>query len=663
MSFPLYYSTASSKLIQSGPFYKVIRDGTGNITGTERVYQYEDAAGNGFSPFDADHKNTKYVTDLVNPGSNVTVWGDATMGGDTSIDLTNVIAICSTDSAFAALKSNGSVVTWGNSLMGGDSSSVSAQLQNDVVAIYSNQGAFAALKGDSTVVIWGEPSYGGQYFDQELNPLTGIVDIYSTETSFLAVKEGGAAIIWGMIGGSVPTLTNIKAVYSNAVGYTIITDTDLITFGGGGYDYNTPTNDSTLDNTVVAVYSTGHAFAALKKSGDVVTWGNTFTGGDSLIVSSDLTDVKEIYSTNAAFAALKNSGDVVVWGDVAYGGQFQNSSYTLVGQDIAVIYSNAYSFAAVSYSGSVVTWGDNSRGGNSSSVSSSLTSGVNEIYATNDAFAALKSDGSVVTWGAAPNGGDSTNTVVSANISGGVTNIYSNDFVFVATKDDNSMVVWGSYPYGADLGMLNGGTSTEEGAHLYTFTDQVVAVYSTRGAFAALTISTSGGNVPCFMKGTPVLTTKGYTNVEKLTDSDMLVLSDSRIVPIKNIYKTVVKKTTELNAPICIKKNAYGKNTPSKDTWVSPIHAFSLKPGVWKIPIREINVNKRVYQNYLNSKVVYYHIETDNYLEDNVIVNGLCMETFGIPLRNKGYKVQFVYNKEKDGYIRNVVVNKRTYSK
>ena len=38
-------------------------------------------------------------------------------------------------------------------------------------------------------------------------------------------------------------------------------------------------------------------------------------------------------------------------------------------------------------------------GGNSSSVASSLNSGVKEIFHTDGAFAALKSDGSVVTWG------------------------------------------------------------------------------------------------------------------------------------------------------------------------------------------------------------------------------------------------------------------------
>ena len=39
-------------------------------------------------------------------------------------------------------------------------------------------------------------------------------------------------------------------------------------------------------------------------------------------------------------------------------------------------------------------------GGDSSSVSSSLTSGVTQIFSTAYAFAALKNNGSVITWGA-----------------------------------------------------------------------------------------------------------------------------------------------------------------------------------------------------------------------------------------------------------------------
>ncbi|MFM6257368.1 MAG: hypothetical protein ACKPFD_06955, partial [Dolichospermum sp.] len=93
---------------------------------------------------------------------------------------------------------------------------------------------------------------------------------------------------------------------------------------------------------------------------------------------------------------------------------------------------NNYAFAALKSDGSVVTWGDSSHGGNSSSVSSSLTSGVTQIFSTINAFAALKSDGSVVTWGDSTSGGNSSS--VSSSLTSGVTQIFSTGYAFAALK-------------------------------------------------------------------------------------------------------------------------------------------------------------------------------------------------------------------------------------
>ena len=53
------------------------------------------------------------------------------------------------------------MVTWGYPHFGGDSSEVSSQLQSGVTKIFSTDTAFAALKEDGSVVTWGNPEYGG----------------------------------------------------------------------------------------------------------------------------------------------------------------------------------------------------------------------------------------------------------------------------------------------------------------------------------------------------------------------------------------------------------------------------------------------------------------------------------------------------------------------
>ena len=88
--------------------------------------------------------------------------------------------------------------------------------------------------------------------------------------------------------------------------------------------------------------------------------------------------------------------------------------------------------------GKVITWGGNDTGGNSSSVASSIDSGVIEIFSTDGAFAALKSDGSVVTWGNSVVGGNST--MVAFSLSSGVIEIFSNKGAFAALKSDGSVV-------------------------------------------------------------------------------------------------------------------------------------------------------------------------------------------------------------------------------
>ena len=71
-----------------------------------------------------------------------------------------VRSISATESAFAAIKSDGSVVTWGDPRGGGDSGPVQDQLRGGVRSISGAGWAFAALKEDGSVVTWGNLSSG-----------------------------------------------------------------------------------------------------------------------------------------------------------------------------------------------------------------------------------------------------------------------------------------------------------------------------------------------------------------------------------------------------------------------------------------------------------------------------------------------------------------------
>ena len=217
--------------------------------------------------------------------------------------------------------------------------------------------------------------------------------------------------------------------------------------------------------------------------------GNTATevvrtvqvNGDPLIIHSNL-------QQSGAFAALKPDGSVVTWGHADRGGDSSSVSSSL-SSGVSAIYSTRYAFAALKTNGSVVTWGDSSEGGDSSSVSSLLSSGVSVIHSTQRAFAALKTDGSVVTWGVATPwnyGADSSS--VSSSLSSGVSKIYSNTFAFAALKTDGSVVGWGIQEKGGDAGKVYifAGSwiiDSDVSDHL---TSGVTEIYSTNEAFAAL---------------------------------------------------------------------------------------------------------------------------------------------------------------------------------
>ncbi|CAK9014636.1 Magnesium-chelatase subunit H (Mg-protoporphyrin IX chelatase subunit H), partial [Durusdinium trenchii] len=104
-----------------------------------------------------------------------------------------------------------------------------------------------------------------------------------------------------------------------------------------------------------------------------------------------------------AFAALRRDGQVVAWGDPLSGGLGG-----LPGGAFAVraVRSSHAAFAAIGRDGSVVTWGSPHAGGDSHQVQDQLHDVV-DVFSTHSAFCALKRDGSVVTWGAWYAGGDS----------------------------------------------------------------------------------------------------------------------------------------------------------------------------------------------------------------------------------------------------------------
>lgn len=326
-------------------------------------------------------------------------------------------------------------------------------------------------------------------------------------------------------------------------------DGSVITWGdssNGGEMRDTISSQLTSDTKTI--YSTTHAFAALKNNGSVVTWGNwngdLDFGADSSEVSEELiSGVKTIYSTSSAFSALKTDGSVVTWGNINKPSTWTEEN---IKSGVVEIFSNSEAFVALKDDGSVRTWGSSLTGGytDDTKTREELSSGVVHIFSTKDSFAALKNDGSVFTWGGDnlnPNGGDSS--LVSLSLTSGVKNIFSTKTAFAALKEDGSVVTWG----------LNGGDSSTVSEKL---TSDVKTIYSTNYAFAALkndgSVVVWGSNDSSDISSVSSELKSGIKSIYSTANSFTALKDDNTIVTwgLDYLYGTAIKPKDKLSGII-----------------------------------------------------------------------------------------------------------------
>ena len=129
---------------------------------------------------------------------------------------------------------------------------------------------------------------------------------------------------------------------------------------------------------------------------------------------------------------------------------------------------------------------------------------------------------------------------------------------------------------------------------------------------------------PCFVQGTRILTPTGYKRVEELQTRDIILTVDNRIVPIQ-MYSFTVKTATKDTAPYRIPAGALGKLLPRNDLHVSSRHAVKDWKGRWQIPKY---LGTKAIQYGIGESVTYYHVECPNYYRDNLIAEGMEVESY-----------------------------------
>ena len=80
------------------------------------------------------------------------------------------------------------------------------------------------------------------------------------------------------------------------------------------------------ENEIIGIYSTKFAFAAVIKTGKIITWGDSGYGGKippKIRYQLEQASAFNVYSTGKAFAALTESGKLYTWGGDIIGSEIQ----------------------------------------------------------------------------------------------------------------------------------------------------------------------------------------------------------------------------------------------------------------------------------------------------------------------------------------------------
>jgi len=190
---------------------------------------------------------------------------------------------------------------------------------------------------------------------------------------------------------------------------------------------------------------------------------------------------------------------------------------------------------------------------------------------------------------------------------------------------DGFTAVSGTYVAGTGLVLSDGNT---------TVTIDITGNFAPN-AFTVVGNSTNGTtmveDVPCYLRGTRILTARGQVPVEHLQEGDLVATftgQDAPLKPIKWIGHTNFDAARHPNPaqvwPVRIRKNAFGDGAPLRDLLVSPGHSV-LIDGVLIQAERLIN-GATIFQDRSITQGSYFHVELPAH--DIILSEGLLAESY-----------------------------------
>jgi hypothetical protein len=185
---------------------------------------------------------------------------------------------------------------------------------------------------------------------------------------------------------------------------------------------------------------------------------------------------------------------------------------------------------------------------------------------------------------------------------------------------------------------INAGTVSIAGAAAFALSvASGQAIVSSDGAGGSLI--TDGVPMPCFVRGTGLLTPNGYRRVETIEPGDALVTASGRVRAVAWVGWRSLDLTaaSPVLRPICIARGAFAPCVPRRDLRVSPLHAIAIEDAL--VPACLLVNGATITRDDQALTVTYFHLELSGH--DVLLAEGLACESY----RDTGNRARFAHGR------------------
>jgi VCBS repeat-containing protein len=153
-----------------------------------------------------------------------------------------------------------------------------------------------------------------------------------------------------------------------------------------------------------------------------------------------------------------------------------------------------------------------------------------------------------------------------------------------------------------------------------TLTDLfTVRINDTSGGAATAQVRITITGIPCFLRGTLILTERGPRAVEDLHPGDMILTADHGPQPLRWIgLRRVSAEEMELNPQLCpirLRAGSLGPGLPARDLKLSPQHRVVVRGnrGEVLVPVQKLLSLPGIARAPGTRRVAYYHLLFDRH--------------------------------------------------